>query len=294
MKRILTLGILTISFNLYSQTIPIETSSSNSLKNEFGYRSAKWFSDNFLKLNHNQIKSTYNKVVILKGNKLIDTLNLKDAIVTNYGSRLNLYKITDAHQRQMDSVVCQKSAKCSSNLTRALFLLNYDFKHLEFTKITKAKDTLIFTTNLRTESWITKVLFDKNGWPLFEVKFDTPSNGKPFLRYDTKFDYSNKKQILKYTNYYNTRNKEKEIEELYNKEGLIIQQKTIRKDIIVSSTYTYNKANDLVLLNHGITPTLSTEYRISYNDNFIEVLQKAVENGKSSEEDSFFNYELIK
>ncbi len=294
MKYAISISLLFISFSISSQLF-MDTPDNN-LKSQYGTESTRLFLKFILNLNDNDICTKYSKVVLLKDDQLIDTLDLKARYYSNQGFRTAIHRINSIDKIRLDSVL-STGAKRYEHFNEHLYKLEYNFSYLEHSSIQFNDDTLLLQTRFNVETWITKVLFDKKDYPKMEEKRVIKPNGHTYLRSRTLYTKLPKKQLLKETELLNPKRMEKKISTWYDQEGKISMRKTKQpngaRTINITEEYIYNSNNNLIRYERTSGNSYN-EHLFSYENNMIIISKKSKTTSGTFRTERLFVYKLLK
>ncbi len=162
---------------------------------------ARTFIDLILNNSHNFLGNS-SRVVMLKNNTTLDTLDFTKDYYQGGGSMVDINPVKPSYYNTLARYMCTsgnpaEKSGCAINVKKLAYILKGDFNNFRVNALRKVGDTLEVTINFQADSWINCFKFNTKGLIESATTFEVDAGNHRSLRGENKYYYDKNGNLIK-------------------------------------------------------------------------------------------------
>jgi hypothetical protein len=253
-----------------------------------------------------------NKVVMLKNNTTLDTLDFTKDYYQGGGSKVSLNPVKPSYYNTLARYMCTSAnpaekSGCEINVKKLAYIIKGDFNNFQVNALKKVGDTLEVTINFAEDRWVNRFKFNTKGLIESAATFEVDAGNHKTLRGENKYYYDKngnliKKEATQYppifnqiklanqfmeVDYTSQGAEDREIKKRfqYNDKGELV------KTYLSGAFFFYDTKYNLVKKQLIVDDELSVTYQLEYKRDVVEITKTSHSTNKT---EPFFAYRLVR
>jgi len=162
---------------------------------------ARTFIDLILNNSHSFLDNS-TKVVMLKNNTILDTLDFTKDYYQGGGSTVDINPVKPSYYNTLTRYMCTsvnpaEKNGCAINVKKLAYVLKGDFNNFHANALKRIGDTLEVTINFQADSWVNCFKFNTKGLIESATTFEVDAGNHRSLRGENKYYYDKNGNLIK-------------------------------------------------------------------------------------------------